>query len=97
VVGQLRSTERVAHFVLEMEERLRVSGVDTSIFALHLTREEVGDYLGLTLETVSRSCRTLKEMGVVALVDADQVAILDRKRLLEVASGSVWSSTRSAA
>jgi CRP-like cAMP-binding protein len=87
VVGRLRSMERVAHFILEMEKRLRSSGTDTAPVELHLTREEIGDYLGLRLETVSRAFRELKDMRLIALVGADVVAILDRKRLSEIVSG----------
>jgi len=43
--------------------------------------------LGLTLETVSRAFRKLKDMRVIALLDADVVAVLDSKRLSEMAWG----------
>ena len=81
VVGQLRSFERVAHFILEMEERVRSSGP----VELHLTREETADYLGLTLETVSRSFSKLKHMRLISFASAQLVTVLDRKGLREVA------------
>jgi CRP/FNR family transcriptional regulator len=87
VVGQLRSFERVAHFILEMEERLRLGGALSSPVELHLTREEIADYLGLTLETVSRAFSKLKQMGLIWLAGADVVVVPDRKRLSEVAWG----------
>ena len=86
VVGRLRSLERVAHFIVEMQERLRSRGTDNRLVELHFTREEIGDYLGLTLETVSRSFSKLKDMRTIALVGHDIVAVLDRKRLSEIAS-----------
>ena len=92
VVGQLRSLERVAHFIVEMQERLRSRGTNNRLVELHLTREEIGGYLGLTLETVSRSFSKLKDMGVIALVDADVVVILDQERLSEIASVSVTTT-----
>ena len=55
--------------------------------ALHLTRGEIADYLGLTLETVSRAFTKLKQMRLIALGSADVVAVLDQRRLCEVASG----------
>lgn len=84
VVGRLWSVERVAHFIVEMR---RLASRDTGPVELHLTRQEIGDYLGLRLETVSRAFRDLKDMRVIALTGADMVVILDRKRLSEVASG----------
>ena len=88
VMGQLNSTERVAHFLVEIGE-LRASGqIDTRPLKLHLTRQEIGDYLGLTLETVSRSFTKLRHLHIVALVGADAVAILDPKRLYALAQTS---------
>jgi CRP/FNR family transcriptional regulator len=84
VVGQLRSVESVAHFIVEMDERLS-RGSHSGLIELHLTREEIGSYLGLTLETVSRAFSKLKQMRVIA-VAADAVFVLDRKRLSELAS-----------
>jgi CRP-like cAMP-binding protein len=55
VIGQLKSTERVAHFLIEMDELTVARQVGTHPLVLHLTRQEIADYLGLTLETVSRS------------------------------------------
>ena len=58
---------------------------ETGAITVHLTRQEIGDYLGLTLETVSRGFATLKNMGLIALVGKDAVSILKRERLLQVA------------
>jgi CRP/FNR family transcriptional regulator len=84
VLGQLQSVERVAHFILEMQERLPFRGTYTGQVALHLKREEIADYLGLTLETVSRVFRKLKDMRIIASVSAGVVAVLDRQRLSEI-------------
>jgi CRP/FNR family transcriptional regulator len=88
VMGQLKSTERVAHFVAEISELHASKRLDTPLVKLHLTRQEVGDYLGLTLETVSRSFTKLRQLRVLALVGSDGVAILDRKRLYALAQMS---------
>jgi len=88
VMGQLKSTERVAHFVAEICELQATRHVDTGLLKLYLTRQEVGDYLGLTLETVSRSFTKLRHLRVLALVGTDAVAILDRKRLHAMAQMS---------
>ena len=67
VVGQCNSLERVAYFILDMEKRQRSSSIYHDPVALHLTRGEIADYLGLTLETVSRAFSTLKRMRLIAL------------------------------
>jgi len=81
VIGQLKSTERVAHFLIEMDE---LTVARTHPLVLHLTRQEIADYLGLTLETVSRSFSKLKEMQVIALVGGDSIAILNEQRLSDI-------------
>jgi CRP/FNR family transcriptional regulator, anaerobic regulatory protein len=75
----------VAHFLVEIYELYASRGVDTDPLILHLTRQEIADYLGLTLETVSRSFSRLRRMRVIGLVRGDAVAILDEYRLAAIA------------
>jgi CRP/FNR family transcriptional regulator len=86
VIGQLKAPEKVAYFLLQLgnlyAERL---GRSASPLELGLTRRQIADYLGLTLETVSRAFSRLKSAGLVALIGADKVAILDRKALASYA------------
>ena len=85
VIGQLKSTERVAHFLVEIYELYASRHIGTEPLTLYLTRQEIADYLGLTLETVSRSFSKLRDMRVIALVGGDAVAILDEDRLADIA------------
>lgn len=85
VIGQLKSVERVAHFLVEIQELYASRHVCTHPLTLHLTRQEIADYLGLTLETVSRSFSRLRDQRVIALVGGDAVAILDEARLAHIA------------
>jgi CRP/FNR family transcriptional regulator len=85
VIGQLRSTERVAHFLVEVDRLYAERRVAVQPLALHLTRQEIADYLGLTLETVSRSFAKLKQQHLIALVGGDAVVILDHKKLAALA------------
>jgi CRP/FNR family transcriptional regulator len=55
------------------------------VFDLPLTREEMADYLGLTLETVSRQVSALRRDGVISLEGKRHVTVNDFDRLLEVA------------
>jgi CRP/FNR family transcriptional regulator len=84
-VGQLKSVERVARFIVEMEALHRKGGSGSGVIPLHLSRQDIADYIGMTLETVSRSLTTLKNMRLMALVGIDAVSILDEKRLRQVA------------
>jgi len=83
VLGQLRSTERVAHFFAEISSLYRERQVSTQPLSLHISRGEIADYLGLTIETVSRSIGKLKNRNIIALVESDEVIILDHRRLCE--------------
>lgn len=84
VLGQLRSTERVAHFLAEISSLYAERHVSPAQpLALHMGRNEIADYLGLTIETVSRSIGKLKSRNIIALVESGEVVILDPKRLRE--------------
>jgi CRP/FNR family transcriptional regulator len=85
VLGQLKSTERVAYFLLQVAEVYSRNTAESEPLQLHLTREQMADHLGVALETVSRSFTWLKDNRVIALVGSDAVAILDRRRLAEFA------------
>ena len=84
VLGQLRSTERVAHFLAEVSALYTARHVSAAQpLTLHVGRHEMADYLGLTIETVSRSIGKLKERGIIAIVESGEVVILDFGRLRE--------------
>lgn len=77
LLGCKTALERVAAFLLEMDSRLSHAQEQH----LPMTRRDIGDYLGLTLETVSRSLSQLNGQGVVEFTNARHVAIRDRDRL----------------
>ena len=78
LLGRKDSLEKVATFLLEMDKRL----VDA--MTLPMSRRDIADYLGLTLETVSRALSRLRRAGAISLaVDTPrEITILDRKLLL---------------
>lgn len=84
IVGSRSALGRVAAFLLDIAERM-AGGVDT--FVLPLTRQEMADALGLTMETVSRSMTRLRGVGVLALPNSGTVRLLDRARLRDLAQG----------
>ena len=77
LLGRKNALERVVAFLLDMDRRLSVVG----LMALPMCRRDIGDYLGLTLETVSRSLSALAEMGLIGLSGARQITLRDRPRL----------------
>ena len=70
VLGQLRSTERVAHFLAEIDTLYRQRAVSSGPLSLKMSRTEIGDYLGLTIETVSRAIGKLKKRDVIGSWEA---------------------------
>ena len=93
VLGQLRSTERVAHFLCEIDALYRQRHIAGTPLALHMSRGEIGDYLGLTIETVSRSMGKLKKRGLIGLVGSDGIVVLDSEKLRAI--GKVGSDPAS--
>jgi CRP/FNR family transcriptional regulator len=65
LLGSMRAEERLAAFLLNLVERLHARGFSQSELILRMTREEIGSYLGLKLETVSRTFSKFVEDGFV--------------------------------
>lgn len=76
LLGSMRAEERLAAFLLNMVQRLHARGFSRSELVLRMTREEIGSYLGLKLETVSRTFSRFVEDGLVE-VKQRNVRILD--------------------
>jgi CRP/FNR family transcriptional regulator, nitrogen fixation regulation protein len=80
LLGRKNAIERVATFLIEMDRRLRKAG----FLSLPMSRRDIADYLGLTLETVSRELSHLEAQHTIAFLGARQVVLLDRKRLVDL-------------
>jgi CRP/FNR family transcriptional regulator len=65
LLGSMRAEERLAAFLLNLVQRLHARGLSQSELILRMTREEIGSYLGLKLETVSRTFSRFAEDGIV--------------------------------
>ena len=76
MLGSMRSDERLAAFLLNLVARLHDRGFSRTDVILQMTREDIGSYLGMTLETVSRIFARLIEQGLVE-VDQRHIHILD--------------------
>lgn len=87
LLGTMRADQRIATFVLNLSQRFQQRGFSPREFILRMTREEIGNYLGLKLETVSRTFSRLQEEGLIA-VEQKRLRIEDLDRLREVAGAS---------
>ncbi len=67
LLGTMRAEERLAAFLLNLSQRFTARGFSHAEFYLRMTREEIGSYLGLKLETVSRSFSKFQEEGYIAV------------------------------
>lgn len=93
LLGKKAAHERVATLLLEMSQRLGENSCSTTeagldSFELPLDRQQMGDLLGLTIETVSRQLSRLKADGVISLPDRRVVAINDRRRLQDLSAAA---------
>jgi len=79
-LGSLSAEARVARFLVHLSERFSEMGYSGKQFNLRMTRHEIGNYLGLTLETVSRTLSALNATGLIS-VDQRAIVIHDRQTL----------------
>ena len=80
IVNKQPAEERVAAFLLDLSERLEKRGFSPLDFRLTLTRQEIGNYLGLALETISRTLRAFQDAGIIE-VQHKRVSIKNLKTL----------------
>lgn len=98
ILGQKTAQEKVASFLYLLARRAQQAGCghaspddawsDQEVrFALPLTRSDIGDFLGLTIETVSRQMTKLKAQGIIALDGLRTIVVPDLSRLASLAEG----------
>ena len=80
LLGSMRAEERLAAFLLNLTQRLSARGYSSRELVLRMTREEIGSFLGLKLETVSRTFSKFAEEGLLE-INQRQVKILDTTAL----------------
>jgi CRP-like cAMP-binding protein len=83
LLGRKTASERIASFLVEMQERLRPSA--PGAIELPMCRGDIADYLGLTIETVCRGLTELRQQGIVA-VERARIRVLDRGGLARAGS-----------
>jgi CRP/FNR family transcriptional regulator len=87
LLGSMRAEERLAAFLLNLTQRLQSRGFSASELILRMTREEIGSYLGLKLETVSRTFSKFQDDGFLE-VKQRQIRILDQDGLQKLVNGA---------
>jgi CRP/FNR family transcriptional regulator, anaerobic regulatory protein len=87
LLGRKSATEKIASFLLALAARQTGDGAAREQVMLPMTRTDIADYLGLTIETVSRVLWRLKRDEVIALPSTSCFEILDEGRLEELAAG----------
>ena len=84
LLGTMRAEERLAAFLVNLGQRLQARGFSSTDMVLRMTREEIGSYLGLKLETVSRTFSKFVEDGLIT-VKQKVIHIIDPERLAQLA------------
>lgn len=90
-VGQRSATERVAAFLLSLLRRQSNHTSKSSTFVLPMKRSDIADFLGLTLETVSRTFGKLRRQGVIELEQCVIVTVRDVAGLRAIAENGISS------
>jgi CRP/FNR family transcriptional regulator len=80
MLGRRQAAERVALFLHGLSERYKLLGRPGDMFVLPMSREDIASFLGMVIETVSRTLTKMQEDGVIA-VRGRQVTVLDAARL----------------
>jgi CRP/FNR family transcriptional regulator len=86
LLGNMRAEERLAAFLLNMSQRMQARGFSSTDFVLRMTREEIGSYLGMKLETVSRTFSRFQADGLIT-VQGKQIVIVDLPTIKQMVSG----------
>jgi len=85
LLGRRSAEERVASLLFDLQARQAALGRSASSIDLPMSRAEIGEYLGLTVETVSRTFTSLRVAKVIGLARPTHVTVLDQRRLAHLA------------
>jgi CRP/FNR family transcriptional regulator len=86
-LGRFSAEERVAGFIISLVEAQERRGRAGPVFDLPATRADIGEFLGLTLETVSRAISAFRKRGWIRLHGHSGIEITDRRALMGLGSG----------
>jgi len=87
LLGRKTAREKIASFLLLLARRARQRGRSESPVSVPMSRTDIGDFLGLTTETVSRTFTQLKQSGLIRLLPNNEVELTGREELEDIAGG----------
>ncbi len=87
LLGRKTAAEKIASFLLQLARRMGVDVEANAPIPVPMSRGDVADYLGLTVETVSRTLGKLKRDGLITISSAHQIQVVDAEALAEIAEG----------
>jgi CRP/FNR family transcriptional regulator len=87
LLGNMRAEQRFAVFLVNLSARYAARGYSSTSFQLRMSREDIGNYLGLTIESVSRLLSRFKKQGLLA-IDKREVTLLQPDLLRAMAAGT---------
>jgi len=92
LLGRKTGRERVASFLMDWAERSEIDGPRraqhaAAKMALPMNRTDLADYLGLTVESVSRAFSQLRQDGLIAFAHSHEVTVVNAPRMIDIANG----------
>jgi len=87
LLGNMRAEQRFAAFLTNLSSRYAARGYSSTTFQLRMSREEIGNYLGLTIESISRLLSRLKKQGLLRVANRE-IELLDLTKLRALAAGT---------
>lgn len=87
LLGGMRAEQRLAVFLVNVGARYAARGYSATNFQLRMMREEIGNYLGLTIESISRLLARFKKTGLLKVANRE-ISVLDPVRLRAIAAGT---------
>jgi CRP/FNR family transcriptional regulator len=87
LLGNMRAEQRFAAFLINLSSRYEARGYSSTTFQLRMSREEIGNYLGLTIESISRLLSRLKKQGLLRVANRE-IELLDITRMRALAAGT---------
>ncbi len=87
LLGRKTAREKIASFLLMLSRRATQRGQPGDPVSVPMSRNDIGDFLGLTTETVSRTFTQLRQGGSIKLLPGGKVGLADRTRLEDIAEG----------
>ncbi len=84
VMGRLNAIEKIAIFFINISNQRKRIGWQSNPISLSMTRQDIADYLGLTIETVSREISKLKTSNIIKIISSKQLFINDIEKLKQI-------------